>query len=176
MNFEFPSSQHQLLFKMHYMYLIIQLTYSQFLILLNKVMVSILITPTWRWLTSLTYKLMLVAKRRMACIILTTPLAHYHPSSLIYYNFSMEVMPWYLKRILMCGMLALDTSTMTLFRRFIHPKWCTNFLISISHVHLYTWKALPQTFSLSSYSSCHIHSRVSACGIMWSNVTHKSRV
>ena len=156
------------------MYLIIQLTCSQFLILLNKVMVSILTTPT-----STTYKLLLVAKRKMAWIILKAPLAHYHPTSLIYYNFFMEVTPWYLKKILRCGMHALGTSTMTLFRSFTHPKWCTNFLISmspISHVCLYTWEALPWTFSLSSYSSCHIHFRVSGYGIMWSNVTHKSQV
>ena len=63
----------------------------QFLILLNKAMVS----TTWRWLESTTYILLLEAKRKLACIVtLTVSPAHYYPPGLIYYNFFVEVMPW----------------------------------------------------------------------------------
>ena len=144
----------QLLLKMYYIYIIFEQTYTQFLVLPNKAMVSILMILTW-WLMSTTYKLMLVTKGKLACVTLTTPPAHYHPPSLIYYNFFISVMTlqlwlgsWRRCSLVACSLWA---PQLWLFKSSIRPKWSMSFLIQCLQYlmrGLYTQDAPSRTFSL----------------------------
>ena len=114
---------------MHHTRLVFQLSYSPFLISLNKATVIVL---TWRSLTSTAYELSLVRKKEVGlCCLNSTncPLP-----SLIYYSFFIEVMHSQLKNIVNCGMLTLGTSTMAPFKSSLHSKWCMVFLISMSSI------------------------------------------
>ena len=107
------------------------------------------------------------------CIALTTSPTYYHHPSLIYYNFFMEVMPWSSRKSLV-GVWSLGHLNFDSLQKFFNPNgastsplWCLQYLMC----GLYTWEAPPQTFSISSYSWCHIHFGVGAYQLMWLNAT-----
>ena len=86
---------------------------------------------------STTYKLLLVAKRKLAYVILTASTA------ITILKFLSTNSSWKLcrgsSRRCCCSMLTLVTSTMTFFENSLHIKWCIELLFSmswISHVWL----------------------------------------
>ena len=97
----------QLLFKIYCMYLVFQLTYSQFLVLLNKPMVSILITFNLEVVDVNNLQIVVSGKKEAGSYHLNSFTSPLPSSNSLIYNFFVDVMPWWLKKILNCGMLAL---------------------------------------------------------------------
>ena len=142
----------QLLFKIYYMYLTFQWAYSQYLVFINKAMVSILIT--WRWLISTTNKLLLV-KKKLTGIIFTAPTTCYHSpvssSATSLLSYALEAQEeselWHTHY----GHLNYDSSELFI------PNGAWSPHSNVSNINVWLLYLGLRTFSFSSYSWCHIH-------------------